>query len=618
MVYLSKSDFKLAKTCAKKLVYKKAGYPTANDTNEYMQVLAEGGYVVGKMACVLYPEGIEISGSTEECIEQTNYYLQQDNVVLFEPAFLSYQKLVRVDILIKKGNEFQLIEVKSGSQDSIAIDNKKYLRDEIYDVAYQYLVLKECYPDCSIKCYLMMPDKSKKTAIDGLASWFNIEPNIHLNESVENEELPAQKNPKFNKPKVSFKHESASDVNGYIDLLKVDGILSSTEITKEVEAMQTEIRINADKFIRILNDGIHEEDYSLSKDCKGCEFNSKGSEVNGYSECWNELAYTDHHIFDLYFSGALKADNDNFYVNELIKEGKIKLEDIALENLKNKKGELGSRGIRQSIQIKHTLDNTEWQSPELINKFEEFQYPLHFIDFETYTGAIPFNSGMRTYELIAFQWSCHTIIKKGATPIHYEWIHTRNDFPNFEFAITLMERIGKIGTPFMWATHENTVLKTILKQMDERNYEHKILYNWIVEMTHDKERKGRWVDMNALTLQYYFHPDMKGKTSIKKVLPAIWSSNINLHDVPFFKDYVPDELVKGLIDPYDTLINGIDLVDDDEVVKGGTAAMRAYYRIRFDNTIDDNKRDSLKKQLLAYCKLDTMAMVIIAHHWGLR
>lgn len=38
---LSKSDFKLASTCAKKLVYKKAFYPTMNDANEYMEMQAQ-------------------------------------------------------------------------------------------------------------------------------------------------------------------------------------------------------------------------------------------------------------------------------------------------------------------------------------------------------------------------------------------------------------------------------------------------------------------------------------------------------------------------------------------------------------------------------------------------
>ena len=64
--------------------------------------------------------------------------------------------------------------------------------------------------------------------------------------------------------------------------------------------------------------------------------------------------------------------------------------------------------------------------------------------------------------------------------------------------------------------------------------------------------------------------------------------------------------------------NEMDEQDEDDAVAGGTEAMRAYQRIRFDNTLDINQKNEIKRQLIEYCKLDTMAMVIIAHHWGLK
>ncbi|MBK7344285.1 MAG: DUF2779 domain-containing protein [Saprospiraceae bacterium] len=213
----------------------------------------------------------------------------------------------------------------------------------------------------------------------------------------------------------------------------------------------------------------------------------------------------------------------------------------------------------QYIQIDNTHDNTEWISADLPDILEQLKYPLHFIDFETYTGAVPFHAGMCPFELIAFQWSCHTIHNKGEAPVHSEWIHTGeffpdpDTFPNFEFARSLMRQIGDTGTPLMWASHENTVLKTILTQMPEFGFHDPELEDWLTRMTHAPGRTGRWVDMNKLTLQNYFHPYMKGRTSIKKVLPAIWSHFPYLHDVPHFKGYAPDKLIEGIIDPYDQL-----------------------------------------------------------------
>ena len=124
--------------------------------------------------------------------------------------------------------------------------------------------------------------------------------------------------------------------------------------------------------------------------------------------------------------------------------------------------------------------------------------------------------------------------------------------------------------------------------------------------------------MNRLTKDYYFHPYMKGRTSIKKVLPAIWNHFPYLHDIPFFKEYSLKGYEGGIRDPYDTLTAGISMPDEEDAVKGGTAAMRAYYRIRFDDSLSMEQKNELRNQLLRYCKLDTMAMVIIAHHWGIK
>lgn len=624
--YLSKSDFQIASSCAKKLVYKKGLYPTANDTNEYMKILSQGGYIVGKMATLLFPNGIEIEGNTQECIQQTNELMKKENVVLFEPAFVSGQKLIRVDILEKKGDVIHLIEVKakSHSTDDDISKQKSKLTKYIEDVAYQYLVLKESFPDHSIKASLLMPDKSKRTDIEELAGWFSIrKKEKHTDEELE--ELPAQQKPLFNKPEVVFKYEYNPDRENFINQLNQEGILEYMDVTANVEAIQSDILQRANQFIRILNEGISAPDFELSKKCKTCEFNTPDAAKNGFQECWEGNAYLDHHIFDLYYGGSIGHHTKGFYLDELIANRKVSLFDIEPERLKNSKGEISQRGNRQIIQIQNTKKNTEWASPELNSIVNTLRYPLHFIDFETYTGALPYHKGMRPYEVIAFQWSCHTINQPGDTPVHSQWIHTgemfpdSNAFPNFEFAKALMAQIGNTGTPLMWASHENTVLRAILEQMDIFGYDNKDLREWLIIITSDKHREGRFIDMNKMTKEHYFHPYMKGRTSIKKVLPAVWIHHNYLHEIDHFKKYVPDEFLNGIVDPYDTLKSNIkeDELDED-VVNEGTAAMRAYQRIRFDDTLTTTQKEELRSQLLEYCKLDTMAMVIIAHHWGIK
>jgi len=60
-MYLSKSDFKVARTCGTKLYYRKFSYPTATDDDPYVEFLADGGYMVEAIARLLFPDGSEIS-----------------------------------------------------------------------------------------------------------------------------------------------------------------------------------------------------------------------------------------------------------------------------------------------------------------------------------------------------------------------------------------------------------------------------------------------------------------------------------------------------------------------------------------------------------------------------
>jgi|688.fasta_scaffold87952_1 hypothetical protein len=624
---LSKSDFQLASTCAKKLVYKKKKYQSANDTNEYMEMLAQGGYVIGKMATLLYPDGIEVQGSTEEAIKQTDQLISEnESITLFEPAFEFEQRLARIDILVKNKNKIDLIEVKSASFDSDAkkSEQNRKLAKYIRDVAFQYTIIRDCFPDAEINCYLLMPDKSKRTTIDGLAGWFKIIDSEILAEPKY--EAPdciiTQEKTRFSKPEVVFLHENKPNRDEYIQQLRDFGILNYKDVGSEVLSLEPQTRLEAAKFIKILNNNLQvtPEDYTLCKACKSCEYYIQDMPECGFFECWRQHTKPFPSIFDLYYGGALGA---NKYLDELINSGKYQFEDLDPERFRKGDGTYGTRGERQLIQYNNTLNRSEWKSQEFKSVLDKLTYPLHFIDFETYTGAIPFHQNMRPYELLAFQWSCHTVVKPGATPVHSDWINTSNEFPNFKFAEALMDRIKESGTVLMWATHENTVLNTIYHQMEEYGYQNSDLKNWLENTATIKALNitGRLVDMNAMTLQNYFHPEMKGKTSIKKVLPAIWNNNPHLHEVPYFKPYAAIDLENQVIDPYDTLFNLVksECKEEDlefsEEVKGGTAAMRAYFRIRFDASMSDNARKGLKLQLLDYCKLDTMAMVMIWKHW---
>ena len=119
--YLTKSRFKLAIECPRKLFYtgKKDVYQDAMAEDAFLEMLAEGGYQVGALAKLRYPEGIEIHETDHAAAEAaTQALLARDHVVLFEPAIRVGDFFIRIDVLVKDGNRFELIEVKAKSYNS--------------------------------------------------------------------------------------------------------------------------------------------------------------------------------------------------------------------------------------------------------------------------------------------------------------------------------------------------------------------------------------------------------------------------------------------------------------------------------------------------------------------
>ena len=183
--YLTKSRMKLGLECPKKLYYYE-DYKSQDSGNEFLEILAEGGYQVGELAKYYYkfhfPEyhyADITSLDYEESIKATNKALEYENAVIAEPAITFDNFFIRVDVLVKKGNTIQLVEVKAKSctsddehdflsfkKSGVSINSK--WRPYLADVAFQTYVTSKAFPEWSITPYLMLVNKSKETNMDGL------------------------------------------------------------------------------------------------------------------------------------------------------------------------------------------------------------------------------------------------------------------------------------------------------------------------------------------------------------------------------------------------------------------------------------------------------------------
>lgn len=236
-----------------------------------------------------------------------------------------------------------------------------------------------------------------------------------------------------------------------------------------------------------------------------------------------------------------------------LKEGTYFIDQLSEEDFipKTKPKKDASPGLttaqRKTLQWERTLLNKNWpyfDKENFLDETKDYESPLHFIDFETATVAIPFNKGRRPYEQVAFQFSHHLLNSETGTVEHRgEWINTEpGNFPNFDFVRALKKELEPDnGTIFRYSHHENTVLCQIRNQLlqtsDLEVPDRNNLIKWIETITEPTEKiLDRWqaarpmVDLLDLVQRFFWHPRMRGSNSIKAVLPAILESSKYLQE----------------------------------------------------------------------------------------
>lgn len=192
----------------------------------------------------------------------------------------------------------------------------------------------------------------------------------------------------------------------------------------------------------------------------------------------------------------------------------------------------------------------------------DLDWPRYYLDFETITFAVPIWTATRPYEQLPFQWSCHVERQPGVLE-HAEYLDTTGVSPMRSFAESLVRQLGDTGPLFVYSAFGSTRLRELASR-----------YPDLAGAIHDVI--DRLVDLLPLTRKHYYHPAMKGSFSIKAVLPTV-APDLN----------------------YETL----------NEVHDGTEAQVAYLEM-VDTDASPERQVQLGKALLAYCKLDTLAMVI--------
>lgn len=643
---LTKSRFKLGLECPNKLFYTMKDKEYANQKNDdpFLAALAQGGFQVEELARMHYPDGHLVeNGDYVSLWKQTEELLQQQNVVIYEAAFLFEDLFIRTDILVKKGNSIELIEVKAKSfrpTDSNTFVGKSgkiisSWRPYLFDVAFQKYVMQKCFPDWNIKANLMLANKNAVATVDGLNQMFRISKKADNRTNI-------------------IKTVSSLSETGNIVL----GVVNIDDIVNDIHSGKEKYLPNMgfEESVTYLNDLFQENKYAnwpvQYSACKDCEFKASQEDEqkrlkSGYKECftkqlnWTKKDFETPSIFEIW----------NFRKgNALFNEGKYFMKDLSDDDLQVEEASgFLTHSARQRLQIDYAIsgdDSLYVDKDALKEEMQLWKFPLHFIDFETSAVALPFNKGRRPYEQIAFQFSHHTLHQDGRIEHSSQHINANaGEFPNFEFIRALRKTLNNDdGTIFRYATHENSIVNAIYDQLCESTESDKDeLLEFIRGISKSKtDRVEEWhgersmVDLCEVIKSYYYNPLTNGSNSIKMVLPAVLNSSVYLKEkyaqaiskikvssLNFPSTHIWLEVKNGKItNPYKMLPPLFDGWSEEEIestlseldgVANGGAALTAYGKLQYTN-MTKAERNELTKALLKYCELDTLAMVMIYEH----
>lgn len=251
-------------------------------------------------------------------------------------------------------------------------------------------------------------------------------------------------------------------------------------------------------------------------------------------------------VFDLSGKGI---DQFAYY-----RAGKIRFEELDLDEL----------NFRQRMQVDAELNGTVTLDKEGVSEFlDTLHYPLYFLDFEAiYNEPVPPFDGTWPYMKIPFQYSLHWIEKDGHRLQHREFLGSVGEDAREEIARQLSELIPDNACILAYnMTFEKGVIAALADCFPA--YSEKLLR--INENMKDL--------MAPFRSRHYYTKEMNGSYSIKLVLPAL----------------VPELSYEGM------------------AVANGDDAVLAYKQL--GQTVNPAEAEQIRRDLLEYCKLDTLAMV---------
>ena len=334
------------------------------------------------------------------------------------------------------------------------------------------------------------------------------------------------------------------------DELDINDLFIHQIVTDEVISLQNRIPGTLESFRGVLNEQEIEPDIDIGWHCK------KPYKCDASEYCWRvQRKIPEYSVFNIFpLTKKSKA-------LELYHQGIVNIDEIPKSFQLTDKQQLAVDASKSSIDKKPQINRNK-----LALFLSSLSYPFYYLDFETFQQPIPEFKGISPFQQIPFQYSVH-VEQNNQTLEHKEFLGKEGSDPRERLVKKLIKDIPMNATVLAFnASFEQMVLKGLAKQFSQ--YEDHLL-----------SISENIIDI-AIPFQkrYYYLAEMKGRHSIKIVLPL---------------------LVPEMAEAY----KGLDLVHD------GSEAMQAFSIL--GDIEDPEKIRRIRESLIEYCKLDTLAMVKI-------
>ena len=258
-------------------------------------------------------------------------------------------------------------------------------------------------------------------------------------------------------------------------------------------------------------------------------------------------------------------DYSIFNISRLSADKKFELYEQGILNVSDVPNDFPLSENQQLQVISEKTGETTINKHEIRTFVNTLQYPLYYLDFETFQSGIPMFNQSKPFQQIPFQYSLHIQKEPNGELIHKEFLAEANDTdPRIPFIEKLLNDIARVGDIIVYNKgFETARLNEIGNDFPKYKSPTDALVNRVVDL------------MTPFSQKHYYTQSMNGSYSIKKVLPAL----------------VPELSYKDL-----------------NIAQGGDASL-AFENLY--NKTNQNNINQVRKDLLEYCKLDTLAMVEI-------